>query len=125
MNLFPSVEVNCETVSHVGILASTRRVGCNEANNPKDEGEDEGGNGEHEAACQPHHVVDHALGLLLLLLLLSRLESDHVHPVIRTKMSCSGLLEHLIRGVQDHLQEGDCHREQHPDVNHLDVRGDR
>ena len=28
-------------------------------------------------------------------------------------------------GVKDHLKEGDGHGEEHPDVDHLDVRGDR
>ena len=124
---FPSVEVNCETVSHAGILDSRRRVGGKETNNPEDEREDERANGQHEAAYQAHQVAAHALtglGLLLLLLLVGRLDSDHVHPFIKTNMTGSGLLEHLVSRVQDHLQEGDCHREQHPDVNHLDVRSD-
>ena len=30
-----------------------------------------------------------------------------------------------MRGVKDHLKEGDRHGEEHPDVDHLDVRGDR
>ena len=28
-------------------------------------------------------------------------------------------------GVKDHLKEGDCHGEEHPDVDHLDVRSNR
>ena len=28
-------------------------------------------------------------------------------------------------GVKDHLKEGDGHGEEHPDVDHLDVRSDR
>ena len=105
-------------------MDSSRRVGGKETNNPEDEREDEGANGQHEAAYQAHQVAAHALtGLgLLLLLLLGRLDSDHIHPLIKTKMTGSGLLEHLVSRVQDHLQEGDCHREQHPDVDHLDVR---
>ena len=27
-------------------------------------------------------------------------------------------------GMKDHLKEGDGHGEEHPDVDHLDVRGD-
>ena len=40
-------------------------------------------------------------------------------------MACSWSIKHLIGGVQNHLEEGDGHGEQHPDVDHLDVRGDR
>ena len=32
---------------------------------------------------------------------------------------------HLVGGVKDHLKEGNGHGEEHPDVDHLDVRGDR
>ena len=123
---FPSVQVNCETVSHVGILDGTRGVRSDETDNPEDDCEDEGSDGQPEPACQPHdgevHAVAHLEHLVLLLLLLSRLDPDHVHPLIK---NCVGSLEHLVGGMQDHFQEGDCHREQHPDVNHLDVRGDR
>ena len=28
-------------------------------------------------------------------------------------------------GMNDHFKEGDGHGEEHPDVDHLDVRGDR
>ena len=35
------------------------------------------------------------------------------------------LLKRLICGVHDHLEEGDRHCKQHPDVNHLDIGGDR
>ena len=28
-------------------------------------------------------------------------------------------------GIKDHLKEGNGHGEEHPDVDHLDVRGDR
>ena len=128
---FPSFEVNCATVGHVGILDADggRGVGGNETNNPEDDGEDEGSDGQQEVACQPHHGGVHAVAglvhlLLLLLLLLSRLDSDYIHPLIETKINCVGSLEHLVGGMQNHLKEGDCHREQHPDVNHLDVRGD-
>ena len=40
-------------------------------------------------------------------------------------MECAGTLEHLMGGMKDHLKEGDGHSEKHPDVDHLDVRGDR
>ena len=40
-------------------------------------------------------------------------------------MECAGTLEHLMDGMQDHLKEGDGHGEEHPDVDHLDVRSDR
>ena len=126
MSSSPSVEVNCETVSHVGILYGAKVLGGNQTENPKDVCEDEGLDGQQEVACQPHdggvHAVAHLEHLVLLLLLLSRLDPDHVHPLVK---NCVGSLEHLVGGMQDHFQEGDCHREQHPDVNHLDVRGNR
>ena len=31
----------------------------------------------------------------------------------------------LVGSMKDHLKEGDGHGEEHPDVDHLDVRGDR
>ena len=31
----------------------------------------------------------------------------------------------LVGSMKDHLKEGDGHGKQHPDVDHLDVRGDR
>ena len=67
------------------------------------------------------HPVPGLAGLLLLQLH-SRLNPND--SLIRTNMRCSSN-KHLIGGVQNHLEEGDGHGEQHPDVNHLDVRGDR
>ena len=32
------------------------------------------------------------------------------------------MLHHLVACVQAHLDEGDAHGEDHPDVNHLDIR---
>ena len=31
----------------------------------------------------------------------------------------------LVGGMKDHFKEGDGHGEEHPDVDHLDVGGDR
>ena len=95
-----------------------RRVRYNETNNPEDESEDQRSDW-HQATRQPDYGGTHAVARLRLLL--GRL--DHIRPLIRTKLSCSGLLEYLVGGVQDHLQEREGHCEEHPDVNHLDVRG--
>ena len=123
---FPSFEVNCATVGHVGILDADggRGVGGNETNNPEDDSEDEGSDGQQEVARQPLNTLAPLRHLLFPLFLL-RLNLDHFHLLVETTMDCIGLLEHLIGGMSDHLQEGNCHCEQHPDVNHLDVRGDR
>ena len=43
-----------------------------------------------------------------------------VHPATGS----TGSLGPLPAGVKDHLQERNRHREQHPDVNHLDIGGD-
>ena len=97
MSSSPSVEINCETVSHVGILDGTRGVGSNETNNPEDDSEDEAPDGQKEPACQPHNGGVHAVARLEhLLLLLSRLDPDHVHPLIE---NCVGSLEHLVGGM--------------------------
>ena len=45
LNEFPSVEINCDTVRHVGILDGTGGVGGNETNKPEDDSEDEGSDG--------------------------------------------------------------------------------
>ena len=36
-------------------------------------------------------------------------------------LGCHGFFHHMFAGMQRHLQEGQCHGEYHPDVNHLDV----
>ena len=125
---FLSVEVICETVSHVWILSVTRRVGSDYTNNPEDQCEDQRADWEHHAACHPHQGGAYlVVGLTLLLLilhlhlLLRRLDLDHTHPLVKARRS----FEHLIGGVHDYLQEGNRHRKQHPDVDHLDVGGDR
>ena len=120
-----SVEVNHETVSHVGILDGIRRVGERETNNPKGDCKDEGAERQLKVTCQGPQDGSYPglAGLLLLLLQLhSRLNPNN--SLIRTNMRCSSN-KHLIGGVQNHLEEGDGHGEQHPDVDHLDVRGDR
>ena len=79
MSSSPSVEINCETVSHVGIIDGTRRVGSNETNNPEDDSEDEAPDGQKEPACQPHNGGVHAFARLEhFILLLSRLDPDQV-----------------------------------------------
>ena len=123
------VEVNRETVSHVLIMSVTRRVGSDYTDNPEDQCEDQRADWEHHAACHPHQggaylVADLTLLPLLLhlhLLLHRRLDLDHTHPLVKSRRS----FEHLISGVHDYLQEGNRHRKQHPDVDHLDVGGDR
>ena len=119
----PLVNVNCETFSHAVILGSIRREGCNETNSPEGEYEDQRDDWQLELARKPHQddACPGVLGLLFLLVLIfSRLDLYHIH-LCGTKASFS--LEHLLGGVLDHLKEGDGHCEQHPDVNHLDVRG--
>ena len=60
-----------ETEGHVGILDGNRGVRLNETNNPKDQCEDQRGDGQDQPACQPQRgqagLAEH-LHLLLLLL---------------------------------------------------------
>ena len=114
--------INFETVSHVGVLDCNRGVGLNETNNPKDQSKDQRAGGQHQPPRQPHRGAQH---LLLLIRLLGCLDRDHIDLPFGTEMTHPWLLERLICGMHDHLQERDCHCEEHPNVNHLDIRGDR
>ena len=128
-----SVESYCKTFSHVWIHLIIRDVGYKQPYDAEDKCKDQGADWQDELAGHLHHAL-HSLGILLfitllfrrllfsLFLVLSRLDSDDAHSLVRTNIACSWLLEHLIGCVQDHLKEGHGHREEHPDVDHLDVR---
>ena len=48
-----------------------------------------------------------------------------VHPAIRVELGRARSCHHLSAGVQDYLQERNSQSKQHPDINHLDIGGDR
>ena len=99
------------------ILPGVGPVGDNEADDPEDGGEEGGDDGEQEAAhhCPPGRE-DLGLG---------RLQVQLVHRLHLVDLAIQGELGQAVgEGVQGHLQEGNCHGEQHPDVNHLDIGGD-
>ena len=102
-------------------MASSRVVGLDEPNKPEDDAEQEGADGQDEAACHPHLACAHNRHLPILLLSVSRLHPDHANLVVSTKVGRTRLLEDLVEGVEDHLKEGDGHCEHHPNVDHLDV----
>ena len=103
------------------ILPGVGQMGDNETDDPEDGGEEGGDDWQQEAAhhCPPGRE-DPGLGLQVRLV--HRLHL--VHPAIQGELGQAGPLHHLGAGVQGHLQEGNCHGEQHPDVNHLDIGGD-
>ena len=126
MLFFVSVKGHCEAVGHIGILCVIRREGCKNANDREDECEDEGAGWQHVATCQPHQVGAHSLSVLEhVFLLLCRLNHDrgHIYLIVGTNTIFCWLFEHFVSGVQDNLEEGDCHGKEHPDVDHLDVGG--
>ena len=47
-----------------------------------------------------------------------------VHPTIGGELGPNSSLHHLSASVQDHLQERNHHCEQHPYVNHFNIRSD-
>ena len=68
-------------------------------------------------ACKSHYGGVSCLGNLLLLFC-----SEPSHNL---RVNLSSLLEKLGGSMKNNLEEGDGHREEHPDVDHLDVRGHR
>ena len=97
-------------------------VGDGETNDPENGGEQKGDDEQEEAAHHSHPGrEDPGLGQLQVQLV-RRLHL--VHPAIGGELGHAGSLHHLGAGVQGHLQEGNCHGEQHPDVNHLDIGSD-
>ena len=97
-----------------------------ETKSPEGDGEDQGADGQHYAAHHTGHLGQLHVIDFLCRLFLFRLHLQHIHSSFRNNnMECAGTLEHLMDGMKDHLKEGDGHGEEHPDVDHLDVRGDR
>ena len=109
-----SVEVNFKTVKHFVILCGASFVGLDKTYNREGGCEDKGGDWQDEPPCQDHAPV--LLGLIFVLVV-SREDLHHIH------LRGSWSLEHLIGGVKEHLHEGNSHCEEHPDVDHLDIRG--
>ena len=97
------------------ILQGVGQMGDNETDGPEDGGEEGGNDGEQEAAhhCHPGRE-DPGLGLQVRLV-------RRLHPAVGGELGQAGSLHHLGAGVQGNLQEGNGHREQHPDANHLDI----
>ena len=115
-----SDSVNCETVLHVVILSGVGPVWDDQTYYPEYDGEKEGDGGQEEAAHHTHPGgegpgLGHLQGRVV----------HRFHPDVGGELGRAGSLHHLGAGVQGHLQEGDSQREQHPDVNHLDIGGDR
>ena len=103
------------------ILQGVGQMGDNETDGPEDGGEESGDDGEQEAAhhCHPGRE-DPGLGLQVRMVH----RRHQVHPAIGGQLGHAGSPHHLGAGVQGHLQEGNCHGEQHPDVKPLDIGGD-
>ena len=96
-------------------MATTRDEGGNDANDPEDEREEERAYWQPKAFC--HHpknsfpvVVRHHLFL---------------RPIIRFYPNIGCLFRDLIRSMVNNFQEGDGHREEHPNIDHLDIGRDR
>ena len=97
-----------------------------ETKSPEGDGEEQGADGQHHAAHHTGHLDQLHVIDLLCCLFLFRLHLQYIHSSFRNNnMECAGTLEDLMHGMKDHLKEGDGHGEEHPDVDHLDVRGDR
>ena len=97
-----------------------------ETKSPEGDGEEQGADGQHHAAHHTGHLDQLHVIDLLCRLFLFRLHLQYIHSSFRNNnMECAGTLEDLMHGMKDHLKEGDGHGEEHPDVDHLDVRGDR
>ena len=102
----------------------------NETDSPKDEDKDYKEDWQQEAAHhlgqgELHNVFRRCLFFLSLFNFFQRLDFLHPHSCFRNNLGLSFTLEHLISGIKDHLEERDCHDEEHPDVGHLDIRCDR
>ena len=105
----------------------SRGVRLDDPDSPEGDGEDQGANGQHQAAYRtgPGHLGQLHAVVLRCHLFLFRLHLQHIQSSFRSNKECAGTLEHLMGGMKDHLKEGNGHGEEHPDVDHLDVRGDR
>ena len=112
------VENNSDAIRKAWILVVMRPVGEDEPGDPEDGGEEDGGDGHHEAAHHSYPGWDHSRHLQVQLVLRLHL----VHLTSGEELGHSLSLHHLGAGVQGHLQEGNCHGEQHPDVDHLHIR---
>ena len=117
-----SGKIRRKAIRHVNIVGVTRGVSMDETNNPEDDDEDNGADGQHEVA---HHLWHGDVYLCLLFLFFTRVDLQHIHTCFRNNLWWFCILEHLMSGVKDHLKEGNGHGEEHPNVDHLDVRGDR
>ena len=60
-----SVDINCEAVSHIGILTISRWVGLDEPDNPENDAEEDGADGQDKATSHPHLACAHHRHLLL------------------------------------------------------------
>ena len=110
-------EIIYKALKHVDILSITRCERFDQANNPESEREDEGANGQDQATWQPQQSGFCAITCFRHLLIpqfVNRLDPDDSH--------LSWSLKHLSGGVKNHFQERYSHCEQHPDVDHLDIR---
>ena len=115
------VQIIYETVGQIEGLEICCGIGLDKPNHPKCDGKDQRADGQQKSADQSCQATALLLGNLILFLfqlLVIRLDLDHTHAPIR---STGIVLEHLLGGVSDHFKEGDGHREEHPDVDHLDV----
>ena len=123
--MLKSVQIIYETVGQIKGLEICCWIGLDKPNHQKCDGKDQRADGQQKSAgqsCQATAFLLGNLNLFLFQLLVIRLDLDNTQaPIWSTVM----VLEHLLGGVSDHFKEGDGHREEHPDVDHLDVWSDR